>query len=101
MPAQAIPAVPALEALIRTVADDTPGVAVAGFAMRPFRGSTTVRLVASFTGRSDRDTVVNLSDDVASGLSAEICSPWVFEGSLQRDDGARGFDLSIHLRPAA
>lgn len=101
MPAQAIPAVPALEALIRAVANDTPGVAVAGFAMRPFRGSTTVRLVASFKGRSDHDTVVNLSDDLAEGLTAEVCSPWIFEGSMQRYDSARGFDLSIHLQPAA
>jgi hypothetical protein len=101
MPAQAIPAVPALEALIRAVAQDTPGVTPTGFAMRAFRGSTTVRLVASFAGRSDRDTVVNLSDDLAAGLTAEVCSPWTFEGSIQCDDRPRGFELSIHLQPVA
>lgn len=101
MPAQTIPAVPALEALIRIAAKDTPGVAVAGFAMRPFRGSTTIRLVAWFIGRSDHDTVVNLSDDLAEGLTAEVCAPWIFEGSITCDDRPRGFELSIHLQPAA
>jgi len=71
------------------------GAAFAGLDIRPYRRSTCVRALASFTGPSDRDTVEEVSYEIGERIAAGFGASWAFADRIEFDRTRTGFQLTI------